>query len=64
MSIIGLIVFILVIVLLLYLVKMIPDATIQKVAMILVIVLAILWLLNVTGLLGAGPVLYFGRTVR
>jgi hypothetical protein len=43
---------------------MIPDATIQKIAMILVILLAVLWLLNAVGFLGAGPVIYFGKPVR
>ena len=52
MSLIGLLVLVLVFVLILWLVRMIPDATIQKVAMVVVIVIAVLYLLHGLGLVG------------
>ena len=57
MTLIGLLVAVLVFVLVLYLARMIPDATISKIVTIVVIILAILYLLQGFGLLTSGSVL-------
>lgn len=58
MTLVGLIVFLIIVGLLLYLVQLLPiDATIKKIIYVIVIVAVILWLLENLGLLTMGPVL-------
>ena len=53
MSLIGLLVFILVLVLLFWLAGMIPDARGQKIAQVAIIIFAVIYLLSAFGILGS-----------
>jgi hypothetical protein len=55
MSLVGLLVAILVFSCLWYLVSLLPDARLQKIARIVLIVLAIIWLLDAFSLFGPAP---------
>ena len=58
MSLIGLIVFLIVVGLILYLISLLPiDGTIKRIIHILVIVVVIIWLLSALGVLGSGPIM-------
>lgn len=58
MPLVGLIVFLIVIGLLLYLIQLLPiDATIKQIIYVIVIVAVILWLLSAVGLFASGPYL-------
>lgn len=60
MSLIGLVVFLIIIGLLLYLIEQLPlDPTIRNLIRIVVIVIVILWLISALGLLDVGPVIRF-----
>jgi hypothetical protein len=52
MTIIGLLIFILILALLFWLTNLIPDARGQTIARVAIVVFAVIWLLNMLGVLG------------
>ena len=62
MTLIGLVVFILVLALILYLVNLLPiDGNFKRIVQVLVIVIAIIYLLGALGVLSAGPIVTLRR---